>query len=113
MNPHAIRLRRPWHCESTEGGLVWRRRFGRPTGLTPGQRVELVIDGLPPAASIALNGQLLPDRREEELGRSRFDVTGCLLARNELAIRLPLPQAHPPSSPGTPPVQVVLEIVPG
>lgn len=112
MKPHPIRLRRPWHCEQTEGGLMWRRRFGRPSGLTPDHRVELIIEGLPAKASVALNGELLAGQTEAVLGQTRFDVTRRLLARNELAILLPVLEAHQPDSTGTPPVLVRLEISP-
>jgi hypothetical protein len=88
---HRIRLRRPWNCQPQPGRTVWRRWFGRPTGLGPGDRLWLVFENLPPCADVSLNGRLL-----ETLGDERFEVTRKLDARNELQVEL-----HS-SEPGTP-----------
>lgn len=69
------------------------RRFGRPHGLSPSDRIELVCEGLRPAAIITLNARVLqplsragaiesPDTRVSV----RFDVFAILRDRNQLAI---------------------------
>jgi hypothetical protein len=91
---HRIRLRRPWRREPFEGGVRWRRRFGRPTGLRTGDRVWLVIDDAQGPGTVALNGRslgpLTPDRPA-----AQFDVTDALGPRNELEILLSI--AHAPA----------------
>lgn len=91
---HVIQLRGPWECETTgraerfdwerdaavlaaEGPLTLVRRFGRPSGIEPGDRVWLVIAGFA-SAEVSLN-----DARVDEL---RCDVAGLLAARNTLRI---------------------------
>lgn len=109
MRSHRIRLRRPWRCEPSTDGILWRRRFNRPTGLEPGQRVWVVVDGIAAEGSASLNGhelgRLMPD------GRScRFEVTGQLRLHNELVLEL---ATFPPvndSPTDAPPVEVALEI---
>ncbi len=65
---------------------AWVRRFGRPSGLGPGDRVWLVMD-LPPPADATLNGAALP-APPEATGAWRIDVTDRLGARNELVVSL-------------------------
>jgi hypothetical protein len=109
MALHRIRLRKPWGSEVIAGAICWRRRFGRPTGLGAADRLWIVVENLPQAGSIALNGVLLG-----ALGGGaacgRFEVTGRLDARNELLLRLQTPgDAHLPSS-GSPPGEISIEI---
>jgi hypothetical protein len=89
MNVHRIRLRGPWSCDPAPEGIRWRRRFGRPTGLQPQQSVWIAVEGIVQPGSVALNGRILG-----RLGVpgsepvARFEVSGSLLPRNELCIRL-------------------------
>lgn len=99
--PHRIRLRRPWQSEATGDRVRWTRRFGRPTGLAPGQRVWLVLEDVP-AVSASLNGQVLP------VGQRAFDVTALVQARNELVLETPAPGPAADAPPGL----VALEIRP-
>jgi hypothetical protein len=109
MATHRIRLRKPWASQRTAAAVCWRRRFGRPTGLGAADRLWIVVENLPEAASVELNGVLLG-----ALGGGtacgRFEVTGRLDARNELLLRLQTPgDAGPPSS-GNPPGDISIEI---
>ena len=99
-SPHRIRLRRPWQSEGRGDRIRWTRRFGRPTGLAPGQRVWLVLEDVPAASAVSLNGHVLP------VGERAFDVTALLRARNELVLETQA--AGPPAD--TPPGLVALEI---
>jgi hypothetical protein len=117
MYPHRIRLRGPWECEPLawsagssaalpppcrmtmpcrwrEGGLVdfsgrarFRRRFGMPRQIDAHERVWLTFAGADAAARVWLNGNLLG----QHAGASdpfEFDVTGLLLARNDLCVEV-------------------------
>ncbi len=111
--PHRIRLRGPWDCvplsspgrpplpsprrvelpcrwrraglEGFVGTVRFRRRFGYPGRIDDGERVWLTVAGLAGRAEISLNGQSLP-LRDPSLPDQEFDVTGLLIARNELTI---------------------------
>jgi hypothetical protein len=109
MDLHRIRLRKPWASERTAAAVCWRRRFGRPTGVATADRLWIVVEHLPQAGSVELNGTLLgPLRGGASCGR--FEVTGRLEARNELLLRLQTPgDASPPFS-DTPPGEIFLEI---
>lgn len=81
------------------------RRFGRPTGLTPGQRVELVSEGFPAAVTVSLNDHVLqplpaagPAASGDALYLARFDISAGLRDRNRLAIEGLAP--HPPDTCG-------------
>jgi hypothetical protein len=109
MALHRIRLRKPWGSEVIAGAICWRRRFGRPTGLAAADRLWIVVENLPQAGKVQLNGVLLG-----ELGGGavcgRFEVTGRLDARNELLLRLQTSgDADQPSS-GGPPGEISIEI---
>ena len=112
MTLHRIRLREPWQWESPEAAALWRRRFGRPTGLGPDTTVWLVVENASAPLVVQWNGDLLGP--VSGVARAaRFDVTARLLARNEVTIMLE--QALRPSegiSPGLP-ADVCLEIVSG
>jgi len=77
---HTIRLRHPWKQQVRDESVVWSRAFNWPAGLTPRERVALVIEGLPPEAHVSLNGQELPDD---------FDVTALIELNNRITIEIP------------------------
>ena len=79
---HTIHLRDPWQHEPTKDGTRWLRSFHRPTGLTDGVTVWLVISG--PSTAVSLNGQQLSASSDE--AAARFDVTSMLTERNRMAI---------------------------
>jgi hypothetical protein len=106
MYPHRIRLRGPWECEPltgdpppparrmtlpcrwADGGLAdyagrvrFRRRFGSPTNLDPGERVWLTFGGVEGNWTASLNGVVLGDGPE-------FEVTSLLQPRNELIVEI-------------------------
>jgi hypothetical protein len=112
MNPHRIRLRKPWQHQSAEQGVLWRRRFGRPTGLRGCDSVWLVIERMPAAASIRLNGEPL-GCIAGLLMEGRFDVTDRLQTRNELAVLVQVSEQTAQAAPADQPADVFLEIMPG
>lgn len=73
-----INLSAAWQPPS-DGSAAWLRRFGRPSGIGPGDRVWLVFDG-GEGSSLHLNGFSLDGHA------GRHDVTALLLERNELAL---------------------------
>jgi hypothetical protein len=77
---HSIRLREPWQCEPREGGVCWSRTFNWPAGLTPREKVWIVIENLPTTAHVSLNGQKLP---------GSLEITGLIALHNRLEIELP------------------------
>ena len=101
--PHRIHLRRPWMCRILHGRVSWSRRFGRPTGLSAGERVWLVAEDFPAGTLTALNGEPIPT--------GAIDVTDRLQARNKLTLTVPLPQAAADLT-DDPPGRVVWEIRP-
>jgi hypothetical protein len=107
MDRHRIRLRKPWQREATAGGVVWRRRFGRPSGLGVGQTVCVCVEGVPSEGSVTLNGQRLGPLPSPHTS-ARYDVTRRLLARNELSIHLE--EAREATATEAPPGEVCLEI---
>jgi len=116
--PHTIRLRGPWEFEVAESasastsprsgkaklpcdwsetlgrefrGLVrYRRRFNRPSGLDPHERVWLIVEGVDAFGSATLNGRALGEVRGYALPAS-FDVTDLLAQGNELLLDVELP----------------------
>lgn len=82
------------------GRVRFTRRFGRPSGLEPHERVWLVIGGADASGMATLN--------DRPLGRvpgyclsGHFDVTELLEDRNELAVDVELPpDEHHPLRPG-------------
>lgn len=79
---HTINLAAAW--ESDASGATWRRRFGRPDGVGPGDAVWLVFVS-PGNVSLALNGVPLPPLHGG-LPRWTHDVTSLLRERNELTL---------------------------
>jgi hypothetical protein len=110
MDRHRIRLRKPWQREATVGGVVWRRRFGRPSGVGVGQTVCVCVEGMPSGGSVTLNGQCLGPLPAPHAS-ARYDVTRRLLARNELGIRFE--ESRETTSTVAPPGEVCLEICSG
>lgn len=89
---HAINLSNAWEAVPEE--MAWRRRFGRPTGLEPGDAVRLVWE-TPAAAALVLNGIALP---RLEPGRPWCQrVTHLLQERNELLLTAATPGTDAPS----------------
>ncbi len=79
------------HLGSAFHGLArYLRRFGCPTNLEPGQRVELVIESLELPAQIRLNDRLLYASRSPD-PVWRVDITEQLAPRNRLMIDLAYP----------------------
>lgn len=92
--PHSIRLREPWDRQSVSPTrTVFSRRFGRPTGIATGDRVDLVVEAAHFEAEIRLNGALV-GRIDSPSTICRVDVTQSLLARNELVVTLETPQSE-------------------
>jgi hypothetical protein len=81
---HAINLSTAWlPPDLATGRLAWLRRFGRPAGIGPGDRVWLVIEAAV-GGEVALGGEPLP--RIAAGACWRREVTTALRARNELAL---------------------------
>lgn len=87
------------------GRIRLARCFGRPTGLTGKERVELVGDVSQVDMAISLNGQILkpqpvtdPAQQCDTPTSLRFDVSALLQDSNRLAIALDLPDT--PDAPG-------------
>jgi hypothetical protein len=87
--PHVIRLREPWECEALgtdgEGPLRYSRRFHKPTGLTAGSRVWLVVEEVDGDAEASVNSRGLGDIKVGTRP-SRFDITASMEANNLLEI---------------------------
>jgi hypothetical protein len=85
---HEIQLGAAWEPPApdfADGRVVWTRRFGRPAGLTAGDRVLLVVRQPAAEAEVMLNTVQLPPL----LGCGRrwaADITSLLQDRNELRI---------------------------
>lgn len=105
---HRIRLRRPWQCQVLGDRTRWTRRFGRPTGLSPEERIWLVFEGFPTGSSGSLNGQPLGQGEGGQLGP--YEVTHRLELRNELVLETPLVAESPRTPADDPPGLVFLEI---
>lgn len=109
MGVHRIRLRQPWSIESQAGGIVLRRAFHTPTGLSDRNQVWLVIQGLGPNLMVSVNDTELigfsgdpEDGKEKDLWRA--DITSLLKPdRNRVLIHLP--QASWLGQGGTHPVE--------
>ncbi len=82
---HAINLGNAWEAEPGDDGhaAAWVRRFGRPTGLEPGDTVWLVIEE-PVACTLVLNGARLPDGLPG--AAYRVEITPRLRDRNLLVL---------------------------
>lgn len=88
---HSIHLGAAWEPPAvmgSDGRLLWTRRFGRPGGLEPGDRVLLVVTQPTVAAEVAVNAVRLAPLAA---GASRWehDITLLLRDRNELLVTAP------------------------
>ena len=79
---YAINLAAAWEWDGV--GAVWRRNFGRPSGIELGGRVRLVFDA-PGDAEVVVNGTVLPPLRGTRR-RWGHDVTSLLDDRNVLTL---------------------------
>lgn len=87
MEPHRIRLREPWEVSPTDdGGTVRRRAFNKPTGLTLGDVVRLVVELAAGLQSVALNGCPLEIARNRDF--AVCDIFAVLQPRNQLELRV-------------------------
>ena len=87
MEPHRIRLREPWDVSPTDdGGTVRRRAFNKPTGLTVGDVVRLVVESADGLQSVALNGRRLEVACNGDV--VACDVFVSLQPRNHLELRV-------------------------
>lgn len=115
---HRIRLHGPWESVLLSGEAIIRqarvtlpvkgcllddprttsvrliRRLGKPTGLSPTSRVLLSLRSLSAGTRIRWNGTPLG---VADLGDApqRFEVSGRLLARNELQLEIAIPAPGP------------------
>lgn len=88
--------------------LLLKRDFGRPSGLTDENRVELVINQFAGCHDVTLNGRHL-DFDLEQPGLGRCDITSQIQWRNRLRIDY---EVSPANSPGPEPLHDVrVEIV--
>ena len=90
---HSIHLGTAWEPPApaaTDGRVLWTRRFGRPGGLEPGDRVLLVVTQPTVAAELVVNAVRLPLLSAGE-GRWEQDITPLLRVRNELLVRVAVP----------------------
>lgn len=76
------------------GKVRYRRRFNRPSGLDPHERVWLVVAGVDAFGAVALNGRELGPVRGYALPAS-FDVTDLIAPNNELRLDVELPPDVP------------------
>ncbi|MCA9119869.1 MAG: hypothetical protein H6822_01100 [Planctomycetaceae bacterium] len=91
------------------GRVLYSRPFGQPTNIDDHQRIDLVLAKLRGNAQIALNGESLGQIESGDESQ-RFDVTGRLLARNELRVEIDLPRGGPEQGAGGIVGSVQLEI---
>jgi len=85
---HSIHLGTAWELPApaaAEGRVLWTRRFGRPGGLEPGDRVLLVFTQPAVAAEVVVNAVVLPPL-SVNMGRWSEDITPLLRDRNELLV---------------------------
>ena len=114
---HTINLSSAWEPDAS--GTTWRRRFGRPSGVGPGDAVWLVV-AAPGTASVAVNGTPLAALRRGPTPW-RQDVTRLLDERNEIVLACAAPvaptdrdasgRATLPAALGRPALEVIPEAV--
>lgn len=95
MPVHAIHLGNAWDRDAAPERtppFAWRRRFGRPAGLGPGDRVFLVVERSAVSAAATLNGHALAPIAAAT-PRWTSDVTALLLDRNDLVVAAAAPAA--------------------
>jgi hypothetical protein len=111
---HSFRLRDPWQCEAFPGRVRWTRSFHSPTGIEPDDALWLVISGLPAAAEVRLNGNLLASESvtlQDVASSGQFHVTGHLAPTNRIEIIVPQDPQAAFSPPGKFPYDARLGIV--
>jgi hypothetical protein len=95
---HAIRLGSAWDPPakvppSMDKHVRWARRFGRPGGLGPDDRVLLVVTESATGAEIAVNGvclpPLFPPPNLAVVARWSHDITPLLRDRNDIVVAVP------------------------
>ena len=85
---HSIHLGTAWELPApaaADGCVLLTRRFGRPGGLEPGDRVLLVFTQPAAAAEVVFNAVGLPPL-SVNAGRWSEDITPLLRDRNELLV---------------------------
>jgi len=85
---HSIHLGTAWEPPAraeADGRVIWTRRFGRPGGLEPGDRVLLVVTQPSVAVELVINAVRLPPL-SAGVGRWAQDITPLLRDRNELLV---------------------------
>ena len=85
---HSIHVGTAWEPPApaaADGRVLWSRRFGRPGGLEPGDRVLLVFMQPAVAAEVVVNAVSLPPL-PVNAGRWAQDITPLLRDRNELLV---------------------------
>ena len=82
---HRFRLSPPWQITPTgDGGARHARKFGRPRTLDASERLWLVCEHVPGAATVSVNGE--PVAVLDTSGPVAVDVTHLLRPRNEVVI---------------------------
>lgn len=100
MNHHAIHLGNAWEPPANPAG-AWERKFGRPSGVEPGDRVLLLCErsgeatAARPVITLAINRSALPPIDPAAV-RWEHDITPLLRERNELVLQ-PEPAEAPPA----------------
>ena len=94
---HTINLRHAWTCGEISGGVRFRRRFHRPTGIGPEIAVDLVIAAPHPADHVCLNGARLSPKAYHK-GVLRFRINEHLQRFNELIVDVEHPRTRAPSA---------------
>lgn len=76
-----------WHeiLGDFRGIVTFRRPFNRPTNLTMGDQVDLVLDGITGAAEVRMNGAFVASV-PADAAHGRFEITPHLRPHNELRI---------------------------
>ncbi len=80
------------------GRVRYQRRFGSPTGLSSGDRVELVVEAVDARGRVSVNGTSLGEIYFAD-PPARFDITARLLPSNLLIVEVELPRLSSESPP--------------
>jgi hypothetical protein len=78
-----------WMDQDFGGQVRYQRNFGCPSGLGPGDRVELVLDDVNAWADVSLNGQPLGRILRGHV--ARFEIRRLLRPRNALVVLVEKP----------------------